>query len=112
MPTKLKKTIDLGNNKNYTNKEIAGTLGISVKTAENSFKEKYNITIHQYLLKRKIEEAKFYLANFPEMKVGEIALNLGFYDEFHLSRQFKKSAGVSPTDYRKSKLSVDNISCP
>ena len=35
------------------------------------------------------------------MTIKEIAYNLGFYDECHFSKQFKKFTGTSPAEYRK-----------
>ena len=85
-----------------SNKEIAKALGVGVRTAETAFKDCFGITIHQFQLKEKIEHAKFCLEYYPDMKIIDLALNLGFYDEFHFSRQFKKIVGISPSEYRKS----------
>ena len=74
---------------------------ISVKTAENKFKLMLGITIHQYMLKFKIEEAIAYFKNYPAMSVKEISYNLGFYDEYHFSKQFKKVTKLSPSEYKK-----------
>ena len=90
---------------NLTNKEIASKLNVGVRTAESTFKELYGMSIHQYSLAQKIKQAKFYLEYYPQMKTADIASNLGFYDEFHFSRQFKKIVGISPTEYKKSLLS-------
>ena len=76
-------------------------LGVSVKTAENKFKAQFGVTIHRYILSFKVEQAISYLKNFPEMQIKEIAYNLGFYDEYHFSKQFKNLTGLSPTEYRK-----------
>ena len=94
----------------FTNKEIAEILNVGVRTAESAFKDCFGITIHQYQLMQKIEHAKFCLEYYPQMKIIDISLSLGFYDEFHFSRQFKKIVGVSPTDYRKTHLIKNNIS--
>ena len=91
----------VSSNKILKNTEIAEMFNISVKTAENTFKRTFHTTIHQYIIHTKIEDAKFHLLNFPDMKIYEIAHNLGFYDEFHLSRCFKKTVGLSPAKYRK-----------
>ena len=88
----------------FSNKELAEKLDVSVKTAENKFKSTCGITIHQYILKFKAEQAVSYFKNFPEMQIKEVAYNLGFYDEYHFSKQFKKVMGVSPTEYRNSFL--------
>ena len=86
----------------YSNEELARFLGVSVKTAESKFKALFGETIHQYVLRFKMEQAIAYFKSFPEMSVKEIAYNLGFYDEYHFSKQFKKIMGLSPSHYRNS----------
>lgn len=85
----------------FSNTMLAEMTGVSVKTAETKFKALFGITIHQYILNFKIEQAIVYLKSFPEMQIKEIAYNLGFYDEYHFSKQFKKITGISPLEYRK-----------
>lgn len=97
-------TIRRSPEKFFSNKELAEKLDVSVKTAENKFKSTCGITIHQYILKFKAEQAVSYFKNFPEMQIKEVAYNLGFYDEYHFSKQFKKVMGVSPTEYRNNFL--------
>lgn len=100
----IKKLIAASNSQNVTNKEIAHALHVSVRNAETAFRECFGITIHRYQLNKKIEHAKFCLAYYPQMKLTDIALSLGFYDEFHFSRGFKKVVGLSPTEYRKKAI--------
>ncbi len=84
----------------FTNKELATMINVSVKTAENKFKAMYGVTIHQYILDFKVNEAISYFEKFPEISIKETAYNLGFYDEYHFSKQFKKTMGLSPKEYR------------
>ncbi len=84
-----------------SNKELSQKTHVSVKTAETKFKNLFGVTIHQYILKFKVEQAIAYFKNFPEMSIKEIAYNLGFYDEYHFSKQFKKIMGTSPNKYKK-----------
>lgn len=84
----------------FSNKDLADRIGISLKGLETKFKAQFGITIHQYMLQFKIQQAKTDLTNFQEMPIKEIAYNLGFYDEYHFSRQFKSITGMSPRQYR------------
>ncbi len=99
--TQIKKIIHNNPEKFYSNKELASKVNVSVKTAENKFKAKFGTTIHQYILSFKIKEALSYFEMFPEISIKEIACNLGFYDEYHFSKQFKKLMGVSPLKYKE-----------
>ncbi len=99
--TKLKNIIHSNPEKFFSNKELAEMTHVSVKTAETKFKAVQGKTIHQYILDFKMKEAISYFDIFPEISIKEIAYNLGFYDEYHFSKQFKKIIGISPNNYKK-----------
>ncbi len=97
---RIKDIIHNNPEKFFSNKELARRCNLSVKTIETRFKTAFNSTIHQYILDFKIKEAMDYFENFPEISIKEIAYNLGFYDEYHFSKQFKKNTGLSPSEYK------------
>lgn len=57
-------------------------------------------TIGEALLRIRMDEAKKLLAN-TNMLISEIALQTGYTDVSYFSRIFKRTAGVSPAEYRK-----------
>lgn len=85
-----------------TNEEIAEHFHVSKRTAETVFKKQYNATLHEYILKYKLDEGKRLLIDFPDMKLHTMARTLGFYDEYHFSRMFKRHFGVSPNKFKKT----------
>ena len=85
-----------------TNKELAAHFHFSQRTIENTFRETYGTSIHQYALQHKLKCAKQYLKDYPNITLGEIAQTLGFCNEHHLSHMFKREFGISPGKYRKN----------
>lgn len=98
----IKNIIHNNPEKFFSNTALAEMSNVSLKTAEKKFKSMFGITIHQYILNFKVNEAISYFEKYPEISIKEVAYNLGFYDEYHFSKQFKKSLGISPRDYRKA----------
>ncbi len=92
----------LSSSKTPSNKEVAAQFFLSIKTVENVFKRTYGMSMHQYAMRHKLNCAKQYLRDYPDITIFEIAQILNFCDEHHLSRMFKKEFGVSPGKYRKN----------
>jgi AraC-like DNA-binding protein len=63
------------------------------------FSEVEGITIEQFFILQKIEKIKERLV-YNEQSLGEIALNLGYSSTQHLSGQFKKLTGMTPTQFK------------
>ncbi len=64
------------------------------------------ITLEQYIIRQKIERVKELLL-YDELTLSEIADKLGYSSVAHLSSQFKKVTGLTPSDLKKSR-SVDH----
>jgi AraC family transcriptional regulator len=65
-----------------------------------AFKSSMGKSPHQYVLQRRIERAKDLLRN-TDMQIIEVALSAGFSSQSHLSTWFRRTVGVSPSDYRR-----------
>lgn len=69
----------------------------------NVFSEVKGITIQQFIILNKIERVKE-LLSYNELNLTEISYNLHYSSVAHLSNQFKKITGQSPSIYRQQKL--------
>ena len=67
------------------------------------FKAESNITLTDFILNRKTEEAK-HLLRYTDKPLTAISLDLGFSSPGHFSRVFRKYVSMSPSDYRKKYL--------
>jgi len=68
----------------------------------NLFTEVEGVTIEQYFIAQKIERVKELLV-YDEFSLSEIALQLNYSSVAHLSRQFKKSTGLTPLYFKQLK---------
>ncbi len=67
------------------------------------FKKATGINFTDYLSRVRIEKSKNLLLN-PNLRVSEIAFEVGFQSLTHFNRVFKKVLGQSPTEYRAQLL--------
>jgi AraC family transcriptional regulator len=81
----------------------------------NLFSSMEGITLEQYIIRQKIERVKELLL-YDELSLSEIADRLGYSSVAHLSGQFKKITGLTPSELKKSRKidqarkSLDSIS--
>lgn len=64
------------------------------------FSEVEGVTIEQFFILQKIEKAKEWLI-YNEQSLGDIAINLGYSSPQHLSSQFKKLTGMTPSQFKQ-----------
>ena len=82
--------------------QCAAHAHLSLGRFSHLFRELMGISPHQFILSRRIDEAKE-LLRYSTMTVGEIAKSVGFEDASYFSRIFRKHTGHAPTDYRLTK---------
>lgn len=82
-----------------TLKDACGNVCLSPKYLSRIFKEHTGVGFNEYKLKLKMEEAKKILTH-TGYTVNQIADKLGYENPESFIRQFKRSAGKTPTEYR------------
>ena len=70
------------------------------------FKRNIGITYNEYVNQYRISRACYYLTGY-DMSILQIATECGFNSLRSLNRNFKKSLGISPSEYRRQKLDYD-----
>jgi AraC-like DNA-binding protein len=88
---------------------ISEKLGYDYTYLSNIFSEEKGITIQQYIINNKIERVKELLL-YDEINLTEISYQLHYSSVAHLSNQFRKITGISPSYFKKMKLKrMDNL---
>ncbi|UKJ06589.1 helix-turn-helix domain-containing protein [Solitalea lacus] len=110
--------IELVHDKNGINLNInisdylSSTLNTDYSYLSNLFSSYEGITIEKYLILQRIERVKELLF-YDEFTLSEIANLLGYSSVAHLSAQFKKTIGLTPSEFKKLKnpmrKTLDNV---
>src|SRR5262249_60369278 len=66
------------------------------------FKESTGLSPHRYIIARRIERAKELLRGEEDLSLGQVAARVGFWDQGHFTRHFKRLVGVTPRRFRRS----------
>lgn len=81
-------------------KTLSERLYISKSYLSDIFKQKYGVSLLEYITMVKMERAKMLLRD-ENLKNYEIAYKLGFHDNEYFSKVFKKYTGMSLTEFRQ-----------
>lgn len=102
--------IDLVHNQNAILKinlsqYLSQDLSQDYNTISHLFSDVEGITIEHYFIAQKIEKVKE-LMLYDEFSLSQIAHKMQYSDIAHLSNQFKKVTGFTPTVFKKSKTKI------
>lgn len=79
---------------------LANTAGVGAAQFARLFKRATKVTLHQYIIRRRVEKARELLVE-TQMPIAEIAHECGFADQVHLTRFFGRIIGTSPASFRR-----------
>lgn len=92
--------IDENINDRLTAERLSAMAGLGSAHFARLFKRSTNVTLHQYIILRRIERARVLLEE-TDLPVVEIAQECGFADQVHLTRFFSRIVGASPASFRR-----------
>jgi AraC family transcriptional regulator len=84
--------------------DMASVAGLSTTHFSHMFKKSLAQSPHQFLLHQRVQYAKELLSSL-DLRMIDVALACGFKTQQHFARIFRKVCGLSPTEYRRLKLS-------
>lgn len=93
---------------NVSLQDLAGVTGFSPFYLTRVFRQATGLPPHAYLNQVRIERAKTLL--LPEQPIAHIAAEIGFVDQSHLTRHFKRIVGVTPGQYAQKDKNIQDDS--
>lgn len=100
--TSVQKYIQKHIDERLTLNEIAAIFGLSPNYLSVLFKKTCSIGFSEYITQMKISKAKTMLLE-SDIRIYEVADQLGFESAFYFSKVFKKVEGISPREYTQQK---------
>jgi AraC family transcriptional regulator len=88
--------------------ELAEQIPLSVSHFCRAFKETFGDTPHAYLIRLRLETAQQLMLSTAE-PLSQIALASGFADQAHLSKQFRRVVGDTPSAWRRRHITEAQI---
>ena len=81
--------------------DIAGRIGISAVYFSEVFKRETGVSFKEYVTELRIRIAKDCLCKHPSMSISEVSDASGYDNVQYFCRVFKKTVGITPSQYRK-----------
>ena len=103
-PAWLPRVVDWIQDRHYSSftiAQIAEELKVHPFHLSRVFRYFHGISIGEYLNRVRIDRAMKLLANEHSLRLCELAIDLGFADQSHFTRTFRKLTGISPSNYRR-----------
>ena len=82
--------------------QLAKDIHISKFHLIRKFKREVGMTPHRFHIQNRIRKAQSRLQK--DENIAAVAVGMGFYDQSHFNKSFKKIVGISPKEYLDSKL--------
>jgi AraC family transcriptional regulator len=86
---------------NISLEDLSSACKLSPHHFARMFKRSIGYPPHEYQLRLRVSRAQAFLSSRNRRSIVDIAHELGFSDESHFRRHFKRILGVTPSEYRR-----------
>jgi AraC-like DNA-binding protein len=83
-------------------RELAECAALSERTLQQLFSEYVGVTPKWVIRRYRLHEAADQLANGADIDLAELAHRLGYFDQAHFTRDFRRLVGKAPAEYRRA----------
>jgi len=90
-------------NEDLQTKEVADACFCSKSTLEKLFRHVNHISLHDYLIRRRMTKAARMLSEDPQIGILEVALTVGYSSNEAFTRVFKQVWNCKPSEFRKAR---------
>jgi AraC-like DNA-binding protein len=98
-------------NGNMPVSQVAAAAHTTVRTLERKFRQSSGHTVKDVSALMRFEQVRNRLWGYPDVNIAGLAQELGYTDQSHLSREFKRYAGTTPAAFaRKAKKGKQVVS--
>jgi AraC-like DNA-binding protein len=99
--TRARDLVDASAPARVTLDDLGARLHVDPAHLVRSFTRRFGIAPHAYLIGRRIDAARRQLLD--GRPAGEVAADLGFYDQAHMARHFKRHVGTTPGRFARTR---------
>lgn len=102
IPYYLKKVVEYLNDEYHSNPslfQLAAIADVSPEHLVREFRKVFKLTIGEYMRQVKVKQA-CYMLRHTDRDLSDIAFEMGFSDQSHFGRVFKKQMRLTPLEYR------------
>jgi AraC-like DNA-binding protein len=93
--------------------QIAAEAHTTVRTLERNFKQSSGHTVKDVSTLMRFEQVRNHLWLYPDTNLAGLAHEMGYTDQSHLSREFKRYSGITPSAFaqkgKKEKLALNDF---
>jgi AraC-like DNA-binding protein len=104
---RLKAHIESNLEKQLSVRQLAAIVRLGPSHFQRAFRRSFGVSPHAYVVGRRIERAQEIMLQ-SDAPLSQIALDVGFSDQAHLTTRFRRAVGVTPATWRRERKEVSD----